>query len=161
MTHAPVSRFTSAIFLVALLVVAGVGSALFSLAPAVAQTGEGAVAPPPAVVATPAEGDLAPMPDIPGIGVAWPSTDGDAPGDEPPQPNMAPPPPITVAAPDAGTAQTPTLAIPTDSAAEALPNDARDIADDGSEKRYVVQLTGVDDIADSAFRDRFNNLSLL
>ena len=35
------------------------------------------------------------------------------------------------------------------------------LADDGSERRYEVVLNGIDDIADSKFRDRFNSLSTL
>lgn len=41
------------------------------------------------------------------------------------------------------------------------PETAPLLADDGSERRYEVVLNGLDDIADSQFRDRFNSLSTL
>lgn len=144
----------------AILAVGVVGLGLSTL-PGAARGQE--AAPPPAVTtavppapSSPASVNETPLDDMPGIGIDWPTLT-----DEPPE----------GAATTAGTNEPlatdgpPALSAPV--AAESLtiadPQDdgPPDVADDGSEKRYAVEMTGLDDIADAAFHDRFDSLSLL
>lgn len=99
---------------------------------------------------------LAPMPDI---GVDWPDMgqpDSVIPMVEVPQigaPPAMPEPAQQAAAPDDALPGTDTGPVPEEEAAA--------FADAGEERRYTVALSGVDDIADSQFNSRFNELSVL
>lgn len=113
-------------------------------------------------------GDQAPsqtLDAMPDIGVDWPDMgqpDSIAPLPDDPVDMQATAPatadPATPAQPDA-----PALALPTDDADSAIDpvDDAASFADASEERRYTVQLSGIEAIADAQFTLRFDELSAL
>lgn len=96
------------------------------------------------------DGPLDPMPDI---GIDWPDmgqSDSVAP---------LPPDPIAESAPDAG--EDPQNAEAADEIVPQVAQEAMTFADAGEERRYTVQLAGLDGIADTQFNARFDELSVL
>lgn len=114
-------------------------------------------APPPARGPEVASDPLldAPMDDMPGIGVDWPSLDN-----EPILPQDLGNPALVAGEPAKANDVSSTVGV--QEATAALPDDQTvEMADDGSQRRYEVRFTGLDNITDSAFRGRFDALSLL
>jgi len=120
------------------------------------------------------------------VGVAWPDMTNDAPdvrlsgplhGDSAPETENAPSPAEAENAPDvdmaegisAGAdenAEGTQAGAPDQPGAETVPGERPPhegpvLADDGSERRYEVVLSGLEEIADAQFNERFNSLSTL
>jgi translocation and assembly module TamA len=101
---------------------------------------------PPAVDAQPL--DAQPLDAMPDIGVDWPDMG---------QPDTVVPLPADPA--DMAGADQPVIDAPADPATDVAPESA--LADASEERRYSVQLNGLDAIADAQFTQRFDQLSVL
>jgi translocation and assembly module TamA len=95
-----------------------------------------------------APADSRPLEPMPDIGVDWPDMG---------QPDTVAPLPADPA--DLVGADQPTTDTPMDPTADTAPEAA--LADAGEERRYTVQLNGLDTIADAQFNQRFDQLSVL
>lgn len=101
---------------------------------------------------------------MPDIGIDWPDMNAPL-----PPPELPPPEPESdgVSQASVGEPAPPALINPADvqSASDESQGDeplaGEPISDDGSERRYGIEMIGIDDVADATFRSRFNELSLL
>ncbi|KQN00936.1 hypothetical protein ASE85_09365 [Sphingobium sp. Leaf26] len=122
----------------------------------------------PSVVPEPDQAPGQALDAMPDIGVDWPDMgqpDSIAPlPDDPADMQATAPAPTDPAAPDdPAVPQSPALALPSedDDATTAPAEESASFADASEERRYTVQLSGLDAIADAQFTLRFDELSVL